>query len=340
VVGLPDIDFYLFDPKGNEIGSSEGSNGAERISVPVRGAGQYTYRVMGFANAATDFTITSTQLLGAAAPALNAVAGEFANAAGQSVDFDGSYALTWQAATNALKYEVEESTDGTNYAVIRTLDAGTTSISFENVPNGTRSYRVRSITPGRIGFFVTLPSNVQSITIDRRGKVDITSLVSTAMSNVSFTGGVFKLDLNIRNNSTSTYVPLVELNVVRVTSASNTVTVKNADNGGSGKSAETAALFSYSNLLGADEQFSAAEITGNRSLQFNDSTAEMFSFDVVVTAFQNGGTGSAAGGEASAPAAGGGGGSSDPLSSLTNLNGVMRISVNPLTKTVTAKLIK
>ena len=137
-------------------------------------------------------------------------------------------------------------------------------------PNGELSYRVRALVPGQIGKYVTAPSSVAQIVVDRRGKVDITNQVVTAISNVSFAGGVFKLDLNIKNNSTQTYVPLVELNVVRITSTSGTVSVKNADNSGNGKSASSAALFGYSNLLGADQEFAAGEITGNRTLQFND----------------------------------------------------------------------
>jgi subtilisin family serine protease len=338
MMGLPDIDLYLFDPAGNEIGHSAGGNGAEHISAPVRGAGRYTYRVMGFANAATDFTITSTQLLGAAPPIVNTVAAEFTDAAGKQVDFDGNYQLTWQAATNALKYEVEESSDGINYAVIRSVDSNTTSVAFDNVPNGTRSYRVRSITPGRIGLFVTLPSNVQSITIDRRGKVDITSTTGSAMSNVSFIAGVFKLDFDLTNNSASTYVPLVEVNIIGINSTSGTVSVINGDNGGNGKSVSNAALFGYSNLLGADQQFGAAEKTGARSISFRDTTSEMFSFDVVVTAYQNGSGGAGAG--AAAPAGGSAsGGSSGSLLSLPAPPKVMRYTVNPLTKSVTAKLL-
>jgi hypothetical protein len=185
---------------------------------------------------------------------------------------------------------------------------------------------------------VTAPSNAVSVVVDRRGQVDITSQVTTAMTNVSFAGGVFSLDLNIKNNSTNTYVPLVELNVVKVTSTSGTVSVKNADNGGDGKSTATSALFGYSNLLGTDQQFSAAEITGNRTLQFNDSASEMFSFDVQVTAFQSGSSG--AGGSA---APGGGtsatGGASGSGTQLLPLTKVMRLTVNPLTKSVTAKLL-
>jgi hypothetical protein len=179
---------------------------------------------------------------------------------------------------------------------------------------------------------------VANVIVDRRGKVDITSQVATAMSNVSFTGGVFKMDLNMKNNSTSSYVPLVELNIIGITAASGTVSVQNADNGGNGKSASSAALFGYSNLLGADQEFSPAETTGNRSLQFNDPAAEMFSFDVAVTAYQRGGGGGGAG--AAAPSGGGAGGGSSPSgTSPQSLINVMRITVNPLTKSVTAKLL-
>ena len=83
--------------------------------------------------------------------------------------------------------------------------------------------------------------------------------------------------------------------------------------------------------------FSGAEISGKRALQFNDSAAEMFSFDVVVTAFEPGANGGDGGG-AAAPEGGGvgSGGSGTGLQSLTK---VMRITVNPLTGSVTAKLL-
>jgi hypothetical protein len=193
------------------------------------------------------------------------------------------------------------------------------------------------LAPGQIGSYETAPSNTKNVIVDPRTRVDITSQISTAMSNVSFAGGVFNLDLNITNTGTSSYVPLVELNVVGITSASGTVSVKNADNGGNGRSLNSAALFGYSSLLGSDEQFTPAEVTGTRRLQFNDSAAELFSFDVVVTAFQSNASGGGA--AAQAPAAGGsgtqGGSGSSPLAILR----VMRFTVNPLTRTVTAKLL-
>jgi len=143
--------------------------------------------------------------------------------------------------------------------------------------------------------------------------------------------------MTVTHNSTSAYVPLVELNVVKITSGTGTVSVKNADNGGNGKSAATAALFGYSDKLGADQLFSQAETSGSRTLQFNDSASEMFSFDVNVTAYLSSG-GAGGGGGAAAPT-GGGSGSSSSSGSLLPVSKVMRITVNPLTKSVTAKLL-
>jgi subtilisin family serine protease len=338
--GYNDLDLYLYDPDGNQVGVSGVPGGPEYLKVNITRPGRYTWRVTGFANVPnTEFTLVSTQGIGTPPPALQAIAGDFTNAQGKPVDFDGSLTLNWQAAEGATSYEVERSTDGTNFEVIASPGANQTSVALADQPNGENFYRVRSLSPGRIGSYVTAPSAVQSVLVDRRGKVDITSQIATAMTNVSFTGGVFKLDLNIKNNSTNTYVPLVELNVVRITSTSGTVSVKNADNNGDGKSAQTAALFNYSNLLGADQVFAPGETTGNRSLEFNDSAAEMFSFDVAVTAYERGAGGASAGGDDGGAGASAAGGSSSSGASLQSLTKVMRITVNPLTRSVIAKLL-
>jgi subtilisin family serine protease len=337
-LGVPDLDFMLYDPDGNRIGNSGNGGGPEHIAVSVNRPGTYTYRVYGWLNPPTDFTITSTQLLGAEPPVVQPFAGDFTDAQQRQIDFDGQYTLSWQPQGDVLKYEVEESTDGASYSVIKTVDGATTSVAFQDVPNGTRSYRVRSVTQGRVGLFVTIPSNTQSITIDRRGKVDITTTTDYAVSNVSLTGGVFKLDLDLTNRSTSTYVPLVEMNIVRINSASGTVSVSNADNGGSGMTTQSAALFGYSNLLGADQAFTPGEKTGIRTIQFRDNASEMFSFDAVITAYQQGGT------TASAATTGTGGTSASGTSSsgttgLLSVTKVLRFTVNPLTKSVTVKLL-
>jgi hypothetical protein len=274
---------------------------------------------------------------GAPPPTADALVGDFVNAQGVPVDFDGNITLRWQPVDGTTAYEIERSSDGANYSFLASLSGSQTAMALNSQPSGQLSYRVRALTPGQIGSYVTGASNVVSVIVDPRGKVDITSQVSTAMSSVSFTGGVFKMDLNLRNNSASAYVPLVELNVIGITSTSGTVAVKNADNGGNGRSVGTAALFGYSNLLGTDQEFGPAEITGNRNLEFNDPAAEMFSFDVAVTAYQRGAGGGGAG--AAAPAGGAPASSSPSGSSPLSLTKLMRITVNPLTRTVTAKLL-
>jgi subtilisin family serine protease len=338
--GVPDLDFIMYDPNGNELDRSSESGGPEHVSAPVSKAGTYIYRVYGWASGPTSFTITSTQSMAAAPPVVEPFQADFTDAQGRRTDFDGNYTLNWQAQNGALRYEVEESTDGASYKVVQSVESNTTSVVFQDVPNGTRSYRVRSITPGRVGFYVTVPSNVESITIDRRGRVDITATTTTAISNVSLAGGIFKLDLDLTNGAANTYVPLVEVNITSITSGSGTVTVANADNGGSGKSAASAALFGYSNLLGADQAFTPGEKSGARTIQFRNTASEMFTFDAIVTAYQQGSAG--AGGTAAGATGGDGGsgtsasGSSDPLQAVTK---VMRFTVNPLTRTVTVKLL-
>jgi hypothetical protein len=340
--GVNDLDFYLCGPDDPDcehpIATSGVSGGPEHIKVTITRPGTYTWRVTGFANApATSYTLTTTKTLGSAPPVAQAIAGEFTDAQGKAVDFDGNFTLRWQGAGGETGYEIERSADGTNYQTIGTATAGQTSAALTNQPNGNLSYRVRALTPGLIGSYVTAASNTVNVTVDRRTKVDITNLVTTAISNVGLTGGVFKLDLAMTSNSTSAYVPLVDLNVVKITSGTGTVSVKNADNSGDGKSVATAALFGYSNQLGTDQLFSPAEVSGVRTLQFNDSTSEMFSFDVNVTAYLSAGGGGAG---AAAPAgSGAGSGSSSSGSSLLPLTKVMRITVNPLTKIVSVKLL-
>lgn len=347
MVGAPDFDFYLLDPNGNQIGESASGDGPEHITATVRGGGTYTYRIMGFTSANTNFTITSNQLLAAVPPAVQPFAADFIDAQQRHVDFDGNYTLNWQAAQgNVLKYEIEESTDAAHYAVIKTFDPNMTSTTFQDVPNGTRSYRARSVTPGRLGLFVSVPSAIQSITIDRRTKVNITDQVRGEMSNVSFANGIFKLDLSLVGDKlASTYFPIMELNVVGITTSTggsnNNISVKNAENGKDGKSVLTGALFSYSNLLGADQVFTPAEMTGGRTLEFNDPSAQMFNFDIVVTAYQGGSVGSsgASAGGANPSSPNNAGSPSGSGLSLPGVTKVMRFTVNPLTKSVTAKLL-
>jgi len=338
----PDLDLYLYDPAGNEVTHSGNGGGPEHIATTLGAPGTYTIRASGWVNAPTDFTITGTISKAAAPPALSAITGEFTDAQGHQVDFDGQFTLQWQSVNGAQQYEMEQSSDGTNYTVLFDVQANVTSLLLSRQPDGTRYYRVRALTPGQIGYYVTPPSAPQSIIVDRRSLVDITSQVQTTVSNVSLSGGVFSLDLTMTNNTASTnYVPFVRLNVINIASTSGTVRTINSENGGSGLGTSNPALYDYSNQLGSDQVFNAAETTGARTLRFADAASELFQFDVNATAFVNSSNG--AGTDPASQPGGGGGGSTQGSLSLPGVNLLtakkIHFTVNPLTRSVTAALV-
>lgn len=330
----PDIDYELLDPDGNVIASSGAAGGPEYVSVRVSKPGTYTHRVVGFTNAATDFTITTKLTKGAAPPSRLTITGEFTDAQNRQVDFDGAFTLAWQAEGHERRFEVERSTDGgQTWDVVAQPNAGTSSVALTNQPDGELLYRVRGLHDGQIGFYVTPAGAAQSVLVDRRTLVDITNAVQTAMSNVTFASGVFQLDLNLTNSTAGAFLPRVELRVVGVNSPSGTVRVSNADNGGAGTSASPA-LFDYSNSLGSDQTFAGAETTAARTLRFSDPRAELFTYDIQVTAYQraSGAGGGAAGGRS------GGSANSTSQSGLAPTS-LIRVAANPLTKTVSIKLV-
>jgi len=219
--------------------------------------------------------------------------------------------------------------------VLADVAANSTSLPLSNLPNAQYYFRVRALFPGQIGLYVTSPSNVVSVLVDQRTKVEITNLVRSTMSNVSLSGGAFQLDLNLTNQSSNTYVPLVEFKIVSITSGSGTVAVINADNAGNGTSVANAALFDYSHQLGSDEQFSAAEVSGSRTMRFRDNASELFTFNAIVTAYQRaGGTSSD-----SPPPPGPGPGANITDTSLGGLTTLMRFAVNPVLRTVSVSIV-
>src|SRR5713226_780317 len=338
---VADLDLFLLDPDGNRIASSTNPGGPEDISVSVNRGGTYTYRVDGSLAANTNFTLTSTLSKAPSGPTLQTIPGDFVNAQGQHVDFDGSFNVNWTPNGGEQGFEIEESTDNQNWQILSDVSGATTSFALANQANGTYFFRVRAIDAGQIGMFVTNPGNVVSVLVDQRSKVDITNQVSEPISKVSLSGGVFQLDLALTNNSAQTYVPLVDLNVVNVSSATGTVKVINADNSKDGKTQANAALFGYSQKLGSDEMFSPSEMSGARTMRFQDSASEMFTFDAVVTGYlQTGAAASGSSSSSSAPASQQSSPSNDPLAGvLTKFTAVLRFTANPLTNTVTAQLV-
>jgi hypothetical protein len=341
--GVTDLDLLLLDPDGNEVGSSAAAGGPEHISAAVNRGGTYTYRVIGWSNGPTDFTLASVQSLGGAPPVVQPFASDFTEADGRSLDFDGKYTLNWQPQGNVLKYEVEESTDGTNYSVVRTLDANATSATFENVANGTRSYRVRSITDGRIGFYVTTPSNVASVTVERRTESDVTSLVQAVNKSVVFGASTTDITQALKNKTTGTTLfPTIGFVITSVQSGSGNVRVANADGGGDGVG--WPAKFDYSGAVGSD--FVPGEESGARTLKFRNAGMELFQFTAVVKAhIPSGGTSSPTGSQDGGAPGSGAGSTGTPTGGITTtgtgaLTQVLRFTVNPLTRSVSVQVVR
>lgn len=338
-----DIDYELLDPDGNVIASSGNSAGTtESVSVTITRGGTYTHRLIGYTNAATDVTITTTLAKGPAAPAAQTIPGDFVDAQNRNVDFDGSFTLQWTGVGGEQGYELEKSSaSNPDWQFVADLGPGVSSYDFTNLANDTYSFRLRGIHAGQIGKYVTNPGNVVSVLVDTRTRADITSLISYPVSNISLSGGVWQQDVNLVNNSTQAYVPFVDFNVVGITSASGNVRVINADNGKTGNSLSNAALFSFTNKLGTDQIFSPAETSGSRTIRFQDSASELFSWDVQVTAYVSSG-GSASSSSSSSSSGGSQTSSSSgglPNLPLTKATALMRFTANPLTRTVTSQLI-
>jgi subtilisin family serine protease len=336
--GLPDLDFLLVDPNGNEISKSGNSSGPEHVSADTTVPGTYVYRVYGWANGPTDFTVESTKLKGGAAPFVQPFASDFTLGADR-FDFDGSYTLNWAPQGSVEAYEVEESTDGTNYAVVRTVPGTASSAEFTNVPDGTRSYRVRSITQGLIGKYVTGASNAESITVARRTAVDATASIAPVNKTVLFGAGTTDITTALKNQSGTVFYPTTRLEIVSVQSSGSTVRVANADNGADGVSG--VAVYDYSALVGSD--FQPNEETATRGLKFTNPNTVLFTFTVRVianvpaagagaagtasTGSTEGGTdGTSAGGPPATGTAGEGGG-------LVGTQ-LLKVTVNPLTRSV------
>jgi minor extracellular serine protease Vpr len=339
---INDLDLKLLDPDGNIVTSSTNQGGPEDLSANINRPGTYTYRVDGFLAANASFTLISKQFEGQmSAPALQPILGNYINPQGQEVDFDGSFNLQWTPAGGEQGFIIEQATaDNSDWQVIATPNAGTTTYALNNLPNGQYSFRIRGVQPGQIGRYITNPCNPTGIVVDQRAKVDITNQVSQAISNVSLSSGVFQLNLALTNNSSQTYLPLLDLNVIGVNSGSGTIKVINADNGSDGKSQATAALFGYTSQLGSDQLFSPREVSGTRNLRFQDSASEMFTFDAVVTAYLGFGGSSASSGSSSASQQQSSSASnSGSLLPLNQLKAVMRFTANPLTKTVSVQLV-
>jgi subtilisin family serine protease len=341
--GIPDLDFMLYDPNGNQIGSSGNGDMHEQIKANTTIPGTYIWRVYGWANGPTNFQVESTQLKGSSAPVVQPFASDFTQDNVRH-DFDGNYTINWTPNGSVEGYEVEQLTDGVNWNVVSAVGGDATSVTFSNVADGTYSYRVRSITPGRIGKFVTTPSNIESITVSRRAPVDATASINPVNKSIVFPAGSTEIVTALKNQSSTTFYPNVFFEIVSVESNGNSVSVANADNGGNGIS--KSAVFNYSDKFGAD--FAPNEESETRMVKFNNPNTVMFSYTVRTIAHIPAGSGSTSGTTSGTSTSGGTtGGTSTGGTTTTGTSGgllsgaqLIKFTVNPLTKTVTSQILK
>ena len=148
---------------------------------------------------------------------------------------------------------------------------------------------------------------------DPRGPVEqnVTSLVALQVSSPSSASGFSSFNLAIKDSSSQTIFTPLRAEVAQISSASGRVAVANADNSLSGAGAN----WSYSNLVGADNVLSAAEVSGARFLKFRNPNNESFTvtFNVFGSLAYSGPTCcSPAGGSSSAGAGSSSSGASSP----------------------------
>jgi hypothetical protein len=197
------------------------------------------------------------------------------------IDINGSYSLgySYTAAPAPAQYRVEEQKDNGGYTSLGDVTATTLTIS--NRGNGVYDYRVSGLFAVQYGLLEGPASAVQTVQVDRRLESDVTSLVQTAVSNVSLAAGVFEFDQTLKNiSSNQTILPPLRFQIDAIQSASGTVRAINADNGGNG--VESPAAFDYSNTLGADRALTVNEVSGSRHLRFRNTAAELFEFTAIV----------------------------------------------------------
>src|SRR5206468_3288283 len=176
--------------------------------------------------------------------------------------FDGAFKVNWTPVGTPDGYEVEESSDGTNWNVVQSLAGNATGVAFSGLSDGSYAFRVRAIVPGRIGKYVTPPSDPVGIVVSHRSEVDATANVDEQNSSITFPAGQTQIVADLFNHSTTSYVPNMRLEIVSISSTGNSVRVSNADNGGDGVS--TVAAFDYSQLIGSSLDANAT--SGNKTL--------------------------------------------------------------------------
>jgi hypothetical protein len=202
------------------------------------------------------------------------------------IDIDGSYTLSYSFSGSPApaQFRVEEQKGSGAFVVLGDVPASQTSFPITGRGNGVYNYRVSGLFTVQYGLLQGDVSTIQTVQVDRRLESDVTSMIQPAMSNVNFAAAVFEFDLTLKNTTSSTTIlPPLRLSVTSIQHSTPTPVmerVTNADNGGNGM--ESAALFDYSNTIGADRALTAGETSGARHLKFSDPDSELFTFTLVI----------------------------------------------------------
>jgi hypothetical protein len=217
-----------------------------------------------------------------AAPALSPAAGTEV-AGNPPIDIDGAYSLPYSfaASPTPAKFRVEEQKNGGGFAILGDVNAGQTTFAISNRNNGLYTYRVSGLFTVQYGLLQGPSSASQTLQVDRRLESEVTAMIQTAVSNVSFGAGVFEFDQTLKNTSASTTIlPPLRFSITAIQSNTGAVRSSNADNGGNGVA--SAALWDYSNTLGSDRGLTPNEVSSARHLKFNDAAGELFTFTATI----------------------------------------------------------
>jgi subtilisin family serine protease len=264
-----------------------------------------------------------------------------------ATDIDGNYQLSFASTgTNApAKFRIEESNNNeASWALLADVPAGQTTYDVSGRGNGTFKYRVRGLYTVENGFMPGPTSAVKSVAVDRRLEADVTSMIEARLVSGTLSdaeSGFWQFDYTIKNKSSSTniYAPVTFI-VTSISSTSGQVRAANPDSGGDGVSSP--ANYSYTAQVGTDQLLAPGDTSAARHFRFTNPVGEMFQFTVVVRGHLPDPAGaSAGGGAAGADGSGAGSSGSSGSSSSSGLSvpTVLQITVNPLTKSVTTRIL-
>ena len=243
--------------------TADRTNGDQRLRMP------FYYRAV-----RPNVTLSAPVL---AAPTATEVSGN------PPIDINGNYSLSYSFSGSPApaNFRIEEQKNGGGFAALEDVPASQTSSAISNRDNGLYGYRVAGLFSVQYGLLQGPYSGVQTLQVDRRIESDVTSMIQTAVSNVSFAGTIFEFDQTLKNNTGGTTIlPPLRFNVTAIQSTTGTVRASNADNGGNGVA--SAAQWDYSNTVGADRALTPGETSGARHLKFSDPAGELFTFTAVI----------------------------------------------------------